>query len=282
MARRRKRGVLNQKETDISLESIAENLKNEMEKEDTPNEISNQPLNETSKIEKETYPNPLEEERKLLKKAEAFLQKNQVKLSLDEGKEKEEATEVKQESELLKEEPKRIIPQTKQNQSFYFAMIGIVLTLIGFVFGILVSITHQQSAETHRISPLENIVKQDLSLHNVKKEASMYGVSLKIVKEKKRENKWMVAFEVQNQGKETVYFMANTLKLVGEDGTIIVPELDKGNIPPTFAGNGIAPGTSDQAVLVFTLPHSFQPDYFLLENVTNMKNGTWTFQIDAR
>jgi Telomeric repeat-binding factor 2. len=264
----------------------------------------------------EVYPSPGEESRKLHQRADEFLEKaqKQEEALMEEPAEAEEKPASGSEPSAERDddrgrgeadraegkkpdnEEKKVSdgasekgtekPAPSKPRKWPAVLTMTLVAVIVFVLGVYLGSTlkgdpdpgTKQAAKPD--NPVTEEIKDDLALHNVVRKDELYGVSLEVDQMKRRVDGLYVTFRVKNDGRETVYFMANTMKLIGDDGNVYLPELGQGDVPMTFMGGGITPGTAEAATLVFDLPKNVEPASFILENVTNLKNGSWTFQID--
>lgn len=251
--------------------------------------------------ETETYPDPREQEEELMTRVDTYL---------DQEKEKPTAPPIEEEEEEVKKQPAATLLAVKQSSPMVparvvrttpaqrealeaaarrdrWAMVIMgVLALSVLVAGMLLG--WQGASESPQTAPAATspdttvAPSPDWAPPTQIVEDRLYDVALQLVQIDERVDGHYVTFRVTNDSEHTVYFMANTMKLVGENGAIVLPELGKGDIPMTFTGGGIGPQQSDEATLVFKVPNEVKPASFLLENVTNMKNGTWTFQVNVQ
>ena len=276
-------------------------------------------MSKNNEFERETYPLSDEEEKILHKETNAFLEKmnqqedvedvievpiNELEMELE--VEKEESIELEQSSltedenenenenenkEEIKQEsfyqrtsefsspiPMTFTPEKKLNGNVKVFLVGFVSAVAFFLaIGLL-----GHNIDVKKSDGVSQEIKKDYAVHNVVASDELYDSKFTVKEVDKRIDGFYVTFEATNDSEYPVYLMANTIKLVTKDGEVILPELGKGDFSSTFTGGGLAIGTTEECTFVFKAGKEAKIDYFLLENVTNLHNGSWTFKIEMK
>lgn len=252
---------------------------------------------EEVKEEPETYPNPQVEKQVLHQRAEEYLEKVKekeeplLKQQEEEDKiEEEEQTEEDQLEGSNDETPKAMVVQNtspinnKEEKKKSFQIIFLPFfsgVLAALLIGMVLGNAFSSSPKNDPQSTVDKNIQKDLALHNVIPKDEIYHTIFEVIQMDERVDGIYVTFKMTNKGEYPIYFMAPSIKLIGQDGQIYLPELGKGDIPTTFTGGGISADLTDEATLVFKLPKEVKPAYFLLENVTNLHNGSWSYKVNV-
>lgn len=194
--------------------------------------------------------------------------------------EEEESETPVQPDRTAKRVVRKPVQQKKTNTVVTAGLLAIGM-VVGMVGTHLFLLPQDHNSTNHPDS--SDQIKEELVIENIKEVApsdSIYGIGFKVVDVNERVDGLYVTFQAENNGQYPVYMMSQTIKMIGSDGQLYLPEIGKGELPSTFTGGGLPTGTSDQATLVFATPKGVQAQTFILENVTNMKNGSFSFQIN--